>query len=574
MKGMTAFACISDIDLDLIEESAVLLEAPDPRGGVAAVRRPRTSALSRFFGSGWGVAVLCAFVSVSILCAIVWAGRLVPVGPPGPGTADTAPPRPTEPVTDPVTEPVTQHPAASEGLEFQSSGDGTCRVTDIGQCRDSRVVIPTHSPEGDRVTSVIKRAFEGCTGLVSVYVPDTVQSIGESAFEDCPSLTEVILPDGLVDIGPRAFEDCVSLTEITVPETVTHIGERAFMGCTSLASVILPGQMESIGDSVFQDCTSLAEILWPKGVASVPLCAFWNASSLERVTLSEDVTLIRGMAFEGCASLESLIVPLGLARVESRAFYGCRRLQHLHYGGTQTQWQRVEIVTEGNEALSHAAFHENSAGENLHVRHPDVTENGIVFVSNGDGTCKVKGADKTHAGRLTVPELSPYGDAVTTVATGAFKDFSGLTSVILPDTVTVIKGSAFQNCGSLVSVELPPEVTEFGRAMFDRCGELKSVVLPAGLTEIPAATFQTCVNLQRVVAQEGITSIGANAFNGCRSLHELTLPAGLESIGSAAFMNCCGLQTIYYGGRLAEWKAVEIHEYENAHLGHARIVCG
>ena len=208
------------------------------------------------------------------------------------------------------------------------------------------------------------------------------------------------------------------------------------------------------------------------------------------------------------------------------------------------------------------------------VLHPDVTEGGVLFVSNGDGTCKIKGADKAWEGTIVVPERSPYGDVVTTVATAAFKGFRSITSVTLPDTVTVIGNSAFQGCVALRSVDLPPAVTEFGKAMFDGCGELQEVVLPAGLTEIPAMTFQTCVSLRRVVAQDGITHIGANAFNGSRSMAELTLSAGLESIGASAFMNCCGLQTVYYGGTRDEWSRVEVNPQNNAYIEWVDVVYG
>ena len=54
MKGMTAFACMSDLDLDLIEESMILF--PPTAAPLVRGRRADT-ALSRFFGSGWGVGV-------------------------------------------------------------------------------------------------------------------------------------------------------------------------------------------------------------------------------------------------------------------------------------------------------------------------------------------------------------------------------------------------------------------------------------------------------------------------------------------------------------------------------------
>lgn len=36
----------------------------------------------------------------------------------------------------------------SEGLNFESNGDGTCTLIGIGICKDSDVVIPAESPEG------------------------------------------------------------------------------------------------------------------------------------------------------------------------------------------------------------------------------------------------------------------------------------------------------------------------------------------------------------------------------------------------------------------------------------------
>jgi hypothetical protein len=234
----------------------------------------------------------------------------------------------------------------------------------------------------------------------------------------------------------------------------------------------------------------------------------------------------------------------------------------------------VVIHQDGNQALSHATLHENSVGEGQDTPHPDVTEGGVLFISNGDGTCKVKGADKSYQGKLIIPSVSPYGDTVTAVAAGAFRSFRYLTEVEIPDTVTVMGSSAFQGCGSLNSVRLPSEVIEFGKAMFDGCGELRKVDLPAGLTEIPAMTFQTCVSLRRVVAQDGITHIGANAFNGSRSMAELTLPAGLKSIGASAFMNCCGLQTVYYGGTRDEWSRVEVNPQNNAYIEWVDVVYG
>ena len=79
MKGMTALVCISDIDLDIIEESMVLFDSSKT---VARAKGKELSGLSRFLNSGWGVAMICAVVSLTVLIAIIWAGQRLIVTPP------------------------------------------------------------------------------------------------------------------------------------------------------------------------------------------------------------------------------------------------------------------------------------------------------------------------------------------------------------------------------------------------------------------------------------------------------------------------------------------------------------
>ena len=51
-----------------------------------------------------------------------------------------------------------------------------------------------------RVTRIGDHAFEWCTGLTAVNIPDIVTSLGEFAFAECSDLTAIALPKELTSI--------------------------------------------------------------------------------------------------------------------------------------------------------------------------------------------------------------------------------------------------------------------------------------------------------------------------------------------------------------------------------------
>ncbi len=120
------------------------------------------------------------------------------------------------------------------------------------------VTIPssvTYNSTTYSVTSIGSGAFEDCTGLTSVTIPNSVTTIGYRAFEGCTGLTSVTIPNSVTTIGSSAFGGCTGLTSVTIPNSVTTIGGSAFSGCTGLTSVTIPNSVTSIGQWAFSDCT-------------------------------------------------------------------------------------------------------------------------------------------------------------------------------------------------------------------------------------------------------------------------------------------------------------------------------
>ncbi|NRB43341.1 MAG: leucine-rich repeat protein [Verrucomicrobiales bacterium] len=71
------------------------------------------------------------------------------------------------------------------------------------------------SIEGIPVTKIADNAFESCTKITRVIVPETVLSIGNNAFEDCSELRLVGFESGLPEIGTDAFIGAVNSFTVT-----------------------------------------------------------------------------------------------------------------------------------------------------------------------------------------------------------------------------------------------------------------------------------------------------------------------------------------------------------------------
>ena len=73
------------------------------------------------------------------------------------------------------------------------------------------------------------------------------------AFENCTSLTEIQIPEGVEEIPERAFYRCHSLHNIQLPSTIKKIGKEAFAFCGKSLVVQMPKEIE-VAQDAFRNC--------------------------------------------------------------------------------------------------------------------------------------------------------------------------------------------------------------------------------------------------------------------------------------------------------------------------------
>ncbi len=259
-------------------------------------------------------------------------------------------------------------------------------------------------------------AFYGCKNLSSVILPSTISSLGRMSFYQCSSLTEISFPSALESIGQMCFSYCSSLSSVRIPEKVKTLEEKTFEECTSLKNVtfgngiesigesafhktgieslVLPGNIKKIAVRAFEKCESLTGIEFSEGLTTLGSLAFLNCSSLQEVTLPDSLTKFvsgnssfgSGSQFEGCSSLSAASLGKGMKNIPEERFSECAKLtdiyipanitkmdyhalgyptsiKDIYYGGSQAQWNNVEIGEyDKNNITSSATIHYNSTG--------------------------------------------------------------------------------------------------------------------------------------------------------------------------------------------------------------------
>ena len=206
--------------------------------------------------------------------------------------------------------PSLAHDFEVDGIYYNKINSNTVEVTYRGSSygNDSyagAVVIPSsvkYNGVTYSVTSIGYAAFEYCTSLTSIEIPNSVTSIGDLAFCNCTSLTSIVVDSGNTKYDSR--NDCNAIIETAsntliagcqntiIPNSVTSIGNFAFAYCESLTRIICTATTPpTIKSYTFSEYSAFLFV--PIGCkATYEVADYWeNFNNIIEVTLDAPIML-------------------------------------------------------------------------------------------------------------------------------------------------------------------------------------------------------------------------------------------------------------------------------------------
>ena len=129
-------------------------------------------------------------------------------------------------------------------LKYKKVGAGIT-ITGVSDIKMAGKLVIPDKLDGLPVVVIANYAFQKCTQLTSITIPDSVSYIGWFAFFDCSGLTSMTLPDSITYIGVAAFGRCTGLKSLTIPDSVNYIGADAFKGCKGLTAKTIKADAET-----------------------------------------------------------------------------------------------------------------------------------------------------------------------------------------------------------------------------------------------------------------------------------------------------------------------------------------
>lgn len=234
-----------------------------------------------------------------------------------------------------------------------------CDTTDDGKCNACGYVVDEIKGSLlsfkllDNGTYAISKANQSIAG--NIIIPSTYKKA---------SVTRI----GTGALGFFAFENCSNITSLTIPDSITYIDGGSFFGCNGLESITIPflgSRKDGTGRThfghLFANYTadkfnayvpSSLQTVTVTGGTIIDDEAFRYCGNITTINLPDSITIIYSSAFRDCTALTNITIPASVTEIRGYAFYNCPNLTQIKFVGTTAQW---EAIKKSNKAIPDGA---------------------------------------------------------------------------------------------------------------------------------------------------------------------------------------------------------------------------
>lgn len=407
--------------------------------------------------------------------------------------------------------------------------------------------------------SIGEYAFDGCSNITSFTFNydagtnhNSLVSIGQYAFRNCSSATFTNLwgnwSANLTSVGKGAFNTCTQLTSVTIPENITFMDDVVFTGCSGLTTVVWNAtnytgtNISNLYNPFYSNRSTITSFTFGSNVESIPAYLCYNMSHLTgTLTIGNNILSIGDNAFRGCSgytaltfeagcqltsipnyafyqctnlTLSSNYFPSTITSIGERAFYECTHITNVNFGTSSYVTSIGEYAFKGCTGITSITLGTNSRltsiGSYAFNGCTGITTSGITLPKNLAtlGTYAFDGCTGLR-GALTIncPSLTAIGN-------NAFCNCSSFTKLDLTGATSLetIGNSAFSGCTSIAGeIYIPSTVTSIGTKAFYNCSAVTSMYVeptsvPTATTNASTGTFQGMTNTIPVRVPESMVS--------------------------------------------------------------------
>lgn len=196
----------------------------------------------------------------------------------------------------------------------------------------------------------------------------------------------------------------------------------------------------------------------------------YSLNEVKKVVINEGVTVIDRYAFYNMAKLEEVTLPESLVKINGNAFKNCRKIKTVNYGGSEDEWEKVNISQLGNsfflKAKVNCSFDTQDSEGDFYQTYTVMKHGKNVYDFNtatltiGDkGAITDKRIDQTWFG---------MGDNVKYQPVCVEK-------LVIVDGVTRLESDVMAGCDSLEYVKIPNSVNSIEKGCFYGCDSLREI---------------------------------------------------------------------------------------------------